>query len=60
MADLIMFVKMKPCGESQSVVVRLSQMWEYLEDGEIGDKWIVEITKMSEEDFRSLPEFRGW
>ena len=31
-----------------------------LMDGSIGDKIIVEVVEMTEEEFNNLPEFMGW
>jgi len=37
------------------------QIWDaYISEMDIGDKMIIEIVEMTEEEFKALPEFMGW
>jgi len=37
----------------------LNVVLDELQEGEIGDRWELEIIEMREEDYTALPEFKG-
>ena len=53
------FAKMKPVGLNP-VTVYLEDVKEYLENSEVGDIWEIEIIEMSQEEYHSLQEFKGF
>ena len=58
-------LKIRPSTESGYLVVHFNEtglrtLLEELEQDEVGNSWIVEISEMEEVAFNKLPEFQGW
>ena len=53
------YAKIRPVGLNP-VVVYIEDVKEYLENSEVGDKWEIEIVEMTDGEYESLPEFKGF
>lgn len=53
------FAQIKPKGLN-SMIAPLKDVFDYLNESEIGEEWEIKIVEMTEEEYQKLPEGDGF
>ena len=63
MSEKKKYLKLRPDEQSPWCMIEFDQqhLWDgNISEMEIGDRMIVDVVEMTEEQYKALPEFEGW